>query len=501
MSTRNNTGYIGLFGSSSTQTFFTKHYAAVDIDSLILGYGNSYGTSSGSQGDGPGALSVSCSVLLGAAIYRGFFLGAHTGTVNPGAVLWSDEIGVFIPAGTFYFIATYVSGNWPTGMTSNTAKGLGQDSTFDPSVTTDSGEGIASPSGNDTTTTGVKSSSYTTTYSPLYILGRTNTPSPKWIIVGDSIVNYSDELPDMGWGIRALNNQWPVQKISMPGETAQQWVADGTAASLVEARQRVLWGGTHFIFAYGRNDLTASRTLAQIQGDWITSWRRAYSQTAVGFQATVTPKVTSTDQYSTLTNQTSDASEAVRLTVNAWLRDGAPMIGTTPQVTGTTGATVARCNVYSATGSLVTAASGPVHLLTGGILEVAYVIESSQNSGKFNITNLRTVADAAMSTGATPKVLTSATANFTSADLGKSVFVTGAGSAGAVLASTITAVTNSTTVTVAISCTTTVTGAALQIGASTYDGTHPDGYWHRQIAAAIQPVTNAASAAYLASGV
>jgi hypothetical protein len=503
VATRNNNGYLGLVGSSTTQTYRTCHYTPVDITSLEVWYGNSY-DNSGVGTDGPGALTVSFSIepVIGAGLYRGFFGAAHTGTVNPGAVLKSDSVGVFIPKGTYFYIRTYVSGNYPVGIQCNTLKGLGGDSTGNSTFTTDSFEGIASPSGTDVTASGNINSSYSQAYSPIAIIGTTRTPMPVWIGIGDSILNCTNDLIDTGYLWRAIANQWPLAKLSYSGENAYQWAVSNSATpAMTEARKRLVRLGTHFVFNYGRNDLTNSRTLAQIQADLITCWAPITVQNGVAYQTTITPSSTSTDQFATLTNQTAAASESVRLTLNAWFRDGAPMIGSAPQAVGTTGGTVARCTVYNAAGSVATAASGPAHYLLGGILEVADVVESARNSGKWNITNVRTVSDAAMSTGATPKVLTSATANFTNADLGKSVYVAGAGTAGATINGIITAVTNSTTITVTPSCITTVTGAALQIGSATVDGVHPDGYWHRQIGAAIAPILTAASAAYLASGV
>lgn len=503
VSTRNNTGFLGLFGSTSTQTYFTKHYAPVDIDGLKLGYGNSYG-GVGPSGDGPGNLAVKCSVILGTAIFRGYFNGSRTGTVEPGGVVETDEIGCYIPAGTFYFIATYVSGNWPTGLGINTCKGYGgqqASNTGDTTETNDSGEGIANPTSTDTTATGAKAPSTQVAYSPLYIHGRTSTPIAKWVIIGDSIVNGSDELNDMGWAVRALGlTSTPVTRASQPGETAQQWAVNGTAANLVESRKRLVAGGTHFIFAHGRNDVTGSRTVAQMQADLITCWSRPSAQGGVAFQSTVTPKVTTSDQYATLANQTIDPNDALRTGLNGWLRDGAPVIGSTPQAVGAVGATVSRCPVYAPGGFQVGSPSGPQHYLLGGVLDVTAVIESSFESGKFNVLNVRTVADAAITTGT--KALTSATALFlTNNDLGKSLFIAGAHSGGTVYTSTITGVTSNTAATVYASAGTTVSGAAMQIGASTYDGTHPDGFWHRAIGAAFAPVFAAQSAAYLNSGV
>jgi hypothetical protein len=73
----------------------------------------------------------------------------------------------------------------------------------------------------------------------------------------------------------------------------------------------------------------------------------------------------------------------------------------------------------------------------------------------------RAVTDAAITTGT--NVLTSATAAFTVADIGKLVNIVGAGAAGALLSTTISGFTNATTVTLTVNAGTTVSGKAAAI--------------------------------------
>jgi parallel beta-helix repeat protein len=74
--------------------------------------------------------------------------------------------------------------------------------------------------------------------------------------------------------------------------------------------------------------------------------------------------------------------------------------------------------------------------------------------------DFRTVSDGAISSGS--NVLTSATANFTTSDVGKQITINGAGTSGARLTTTISAYTSSTQVTVVSSASTTVTGAVVR---------------------------------------
>lgn len=75
----------------------------------------------------------------------------------------------------------------------------------------------------------------------------------------------------------------------------------------------------------------------------------------------------------------------------------------------------------------------------------------------------RTVTDGAMSSTVNPSQLSSATANFTSADVGYGITVAGAGAGGATLSSTITSLVSSTVVTLGSNCSTTVSGASVVV--------------------------------------
>jgi hypothetical protein len=78
------------------------------------------------------------------------------------------------------------------------------------------------------------------------------------------------------------------------------------------------------------------------------------------------------------------------------------------------------------------------------------------------VPDCRVLTDAAIT--ASSNVLTSATAGFTSGDVGKAVSVAGAGASGNALVASITGFTNSTTVTLGSSATATVSGARLAVG-------------------------------------
>lgn len=94
----------------------------------------------------------------------------------------------------------------------------------------------------------------------------------------------------------------------------------------------------------------------------------------------------------------------------------------------------------------------------GGGLPEGWVSVSEHGA----VADAKVVRDAAMTSGSA--VLTSATAAFTSADVGKAVSINGVGGGGGILLTIITAFTNSTTVTLAVPASTTATGQYCAFG-------------------------------------
>ena len=86
------------------------------------------------------------------------------------------------------------------------------------------------------------------------------------------------------------------------------------------------------------------------------------------------------------------------------------------------------------------------------------------------VPNGRTVMDGVMSTTANAAYLVSVTAAFTSADVGKAITVTGAGSAGVDLNTTISSVISGFVAVLAVACTTSVTSATVAIGRAVANG-------------------------------
>jgi len=133
------------------------------------------------------------------------------------------------------------------------------------------------------------------------------------------------------------------------------------------------------------------------------------------------------------------------------------------------------------------------HPLTG-YYEIADLVETSRNSGIWKATTVRTVTDAAMTTGGARQI-TSATANFTAADTGRMVALSGAGSGGSTYYGVIRAggdATNAYISTLYPAASVAVTGATMRIvDAYTEDGVHPSYLGHAAMAAGVTVPTTA----------
>ncbi len=214
-------------------------------------------------------------------------------------------------------------------------------------------------------------------------------PMPCVALLGDSITQGTgDQTTDAintvagllpGWGLRALSvggsgrfrPRIPAVNLSISGETAAN-VATPTKNSrrlaLIDAS-----GATHAFVALGTNDLNLGGTIASLQINLIRIWAQISRRGVKVYANTLTPLApTSTDSYATVANQTPSANDPNRVAYNNWLRDGAPMDGTLTAVpAGTT-----------AVGTLRASQSG--HPLAG-YMELADSVESSRDSGKWQV--------------------------------------------------------------------------------------------------------------------
>lgn len=173
------------------------------------------------------------------------------------------------------------------------------------------------------------------------------------------------------------------------------------------------------------------------------------------------------------TSSTSDLTSDSNGTLGRFIEDGqytidVPAIGVTGRrieaVSASVGSGLNIKTVYGAKGDARQVTDAAITMSTQ-TLTSATAAFASADVGKSVIVRgagARTVTDGAITAGL--KVLTSATAVFTSADVGKAVVVNGAGSGGAALNTQVSSFVNGTTVNLSAAASTTVTGATTRVG-------------------------------------
>lgn len=257
-------------------------------------------------GDGAGAndLTVAAEVRIGTDVYPCYFKGVSTTTVHPNEVVGCDAIGAAWADGQVIEVRTFVTvtagQKIPRGLYLSTANGEGS--------VAGSALGVASPT---------LGSGYG--YTPLALTAGRSSATRTIGLLGDSILNGALAAGSYdssgGWGARLCETEGlPHVNVSWHSQQAQYWRGQVRAR-----RMALLTGCTEVVLALGRNDVTNSRTLAQMQADLVeiaTALKRFGALRVIG--ATVTPSTTGS--WSTLAGQTVTANDQARLDLNTWLR-------------------------------------------------------------------------------------------------------------------------------------------------------------------------------------
>ncbi len=444
------------------------HVIAAACTGIRFVYGNWYTQESGSNLDvvGPATIRIAAAVEVSGTVYPLTFNGQTFATISPGGSIISDPLALQLPAEQQIYSRTYID------------NGSGAAASFYPNaasfITAANGGGAGGfSSGNNYTTSagGSIPDSSNFMYAPFAILGVPLAGSvPSVLGQGDSILNGVGDTPigpQNFSGHSALNNGvnggGPFARAlsglagfingGVPTDKGDDY--DTFSGSMF----RGIFGqwATHCLLEYGRNDISNGRTLAQVQATILDIATKNLNRGLPTIVTTITPITTSTDAWATTVNQTTIDNDSVRVAYNTWVRDGCPV--------DSSGVAVA-----AGTDPAFRVGQSPNPILNW--FEITNYVESAENSGLWAAPN-RSVTDAAITTGT--ESLTSATADFTNADVGRSITVIGSGPAGGNQTVVILAVTNSTTVTIAQTASTTVSGATALIGPMTYDGIHPSG--------------------------
>lgn len=237
---------------------------------------------------------------------------------------------------------------------------------------------------------------------------------------------------------------------------------------------------SNLVDCLGVNDVNNGRTLAQLQADKIVLWTMQASQGKLIFQPTLTPIANSTDVFQTLGSQSVLAGESVRVGFNEWLRDGAPMVNGVAVAVGTVVADRAKY----LTGNAVTKSGAGTHPLYAAF-EFADTVESSRNSGKWKVpTSNRVVTNGVAVAG--NYYFTSATLALTSADVGRRLYLSAVGTAGADILTAVQAVTDPTSPVITSPIVTSANPFTARVfEPMTIDGIHPDAGAHELLKTAV----------------
>ncbi|WP_108396368.1 SGNH/GDSL hydrolase family protein [Devosia submarina] len=208
---------------------------------------------------------------------------------------------------------------------------------------------------------------------PLALIGRT-AQKPVAILsdsIGEGVGDVADTTDHVGMLARLLGPTLPYINLSQSGDRLE------LLRQSHSKRFAVLGYARSLVLGLGVNDVGAGRTLPAIQTDMIALWAQAKQHLPPDgriIQTTLTPSCTSTDSFATIANQTaapnfSTSGDGTREQLNDWLRDGAPLQGSVPALTGTQ--TAIRAGT----------ASHPLH----GVLDMADAVESARNSGRWRV--------------------------------------------------------------------------------------------------------------------
>jgi hypothetical protein len=206
---------------------------------------------------------------------------------------------------------------------------------------------------------------------PMLVLGESDAIGlPVNAENGDSIANgTADQMADGGFITRVIRAlRVPSVKTTNAGGTNADVLLDSSWR-----RHTLTLGCTHAIHEGGVNDVRGGAlTAAALKAQDIAKWRADYDTGKRVLVTTMTPTGTSsTDAFATVENQTilNGTAQAARIDRNNWIRAGAPLNPTTfaPLTAGD--------------GAAVT--FGQAGHPAVGYLEVADLVESARDSGKF----------------------------------------------------------------------------------------------------------------------
>ena len=310
--------------------------------SIRLVYGNYYKTGSNPQESGVGnTLNVRAAIEYAGVSYPIYFGGARDKSLSDGANTTSDPLSITVPADATFYIKTYCdasAGYYPTGYQQFAGGAVGLDR-YVITYTVDSAgktSAMADLDKIESVEPWASSSGWPpkSLYAPIAVLGDSgsNIKYASVGVIGDSTVvtndlaYYRKTLDSRGFGYNDLDGAgWPSRllrsmrigtvSVSFGSERALDF-----AGTNISRRLPLLSNLDYWLVIYGRNDLDGVTVLADLQARLLAIANLAIANGSKPIATTIPPKSASSDLWGTVTNQTADSTNAVRVQVNNWLR-------------------------------------------------------------------------------------------------------------------------------------------------------------------------------------
>lgn len=297
----------------------TRHIARTSINgNLQIEYPNWYLNylSANSEGGPGGTATISASIEypIGVTLTQVKWSGSATHTISSGAEgALSDPINVSIPNGSAFFIKTYVNS------TSSTVFEIANSGTGVSILDTGNGEEYHSAVSGLTDQTMVLgpitggSTITTRRFGPIAIVAPTSQAS--LILIGDSRVygindSFTSTSGDKGELERPIGPLYAYTNISQPGNSLLNFIASHTNTVALANKYY-----SSVVLELGVNDIIAnSQSAAQVTTSYNTAL--SYFITPNVYLITLPPDSSSTDSWATLVNQTTNATNNIRVSVN-----------------------------------------------------------------------------------------------------------------------------------------------------------------------------------------
>ncbi|MXG89901.1 hypothetical protein [Nocardioides flavescens] len=327
-----NTGDTAALQTTRTSHTFVED--AVGLRVLVTGWGNG-------EGAQPGDLTVRAALEYAGVVTPFTFDGQQATTIAPGSHRVSDPLGVFVTAGSTGFLRAErsVAGGGSVLSTAALRASLGEGTATSTSAVYGAASGFS-----------VVADENTPAWAPLAILAD-GSAGRSVAFFGDSLSNAQrDAVPeDGGYLLRAVSPDVGVLRLNGGGGTAGAFIGNGSGADSGRRRLALARHASYAWVEYGANDLNGGASLTTIQANLTRLWTALSLLGLPVWQSTITPWSSSSDGWTTVEGQTPYSKHPTRIALNDWIR------------------------------------TKPAPLT--GFFEVADVVESERNSGKWALTD------------------------------------------------------------------------------------------------------------------